>query len=51
MVVAAYVQIAGVEKAPAYDDFLQLPAVMDTTKKTTIKDVVDEYDLAPLDHQ
>ncbi|KUI65220.1 Bifunctional solanapyrone synthase [Cytospora mali] len=51
VIVAAYVQIAGVERESAYNQFLRLPAAVDTTKMTTIKDVVDEYDIAPLNHQ
>lgn len=47
VVVAAYVQLAGVEKASAYKDFLDMPAVNDTTKMTTVADVVSEYDIAP----
>ncbi|KAI3329680.1 hypothetical protein F4824DRAFT_516653 [Ustulina deusta] len=43
----AYVQIAGVERAPAYAKFLKIPATMDTTKMTTVAAVVSEYDIAP----
>ncbi|RAL04558.1 FAD-binding oxidoreductase [Aspergillus ibericus CBS 121593] len=50
VVVAAYVQLAGIPKARAYQDFLALPSIMDTTKLTTIPDVVSEYDIAPPDY-
>lgn len=46
----AYVELAGIERAPAYSKFLELPATMDTTKVTTIGDVVSEYDIAPHDY-
>lgn len=50
VIVSAYVQVGGVERAPAYNRFLALPAMMDTTKMTTVGAVVSEYDIAPQDH-
>jgi hypothetical protein len=48
--VTAYVQVAGIERAAAYDKFLGLPAATDTTKMTTVAAVVSEYDIAPQDY-
>ncbi|KAI0441389.1 hypothetical protein F4803DRAFT_552156 [Xylaria telfairii] len=50
VIVVAYVNLEGVEKAPAYEKFLRLPATIDTTKMTTVADVVSEYDIAPQDY-
>ncbi|KAL4994336.1 FAD-binding domain-containing protein [Aspergillus recurvatus] len=47
VIVAAYVQLGGIPKAPAYRHFLSLPPISDTTKMTTIAEVVSEYDIAP----
>ncbi|KAJ5936915.1 FAD-binding domain-containing protein [Penicillium verhagenii] len=47
VVVTAYVQLAGIVKAPAYQDFLALDPILDTTKITTVENVVSEYDIAP----
>ncbi|KAI1442043.1 FAD-binding domain-containing protein [Annulohypoxylon stygium] len=47
VIVSAYVQLEGVERAPAYGQFLAQPATMDTTKLTRVAEVVDEYDIAP----
>ncbi|RWA06752.1 hypothetical protein EKO27_g8356 [Xylaria grammica] len=43
----AYVQVAGIERAPAYNKFLSLTPFKDTTKLTTVAAVVSEYDIAP----
>ncbi|KAI1495102.1 hypothetical protein F5X96DRAFT_613409 [Biscogniauxia mediterranea] len=50
VIVSAYVQVGGVERASAYDKFLALPAIVDTTKMTTVGEVVSEYDIAPQDN-
>ncbi|KAI1630866.1 hypothetical protein F4809DRAFT_659253 [Biscogniauxia mediterranea] len=50
VIVSAYVQVGGVERASAYDKFLALPAIIDTTKMTTVGEVVSEYDIAPQDN-
>ncbi|KAI1094302.1 hypothetical protein F5B19DRAFT_490727 [Rostrohypoxylon terebratum] len=47
VIVSAYAQLAGVERPPAYEKFLALPATMDTIKLTRITGLVDEYDIAP----
>lgn len=44
-------QLAGIVKAPAYQDFLALDPILDTTKITTIENVVSEYDIAPPNYQ
>lgn len=40
-----YVHVAGVEKAPAYDKFLELPSIMTTCKATSVLDIVTDYNL------
>jgi hypothetical protein len=50
VIVVAYVQLAGIEQAPAYEKFLAMPSVVNTTKMTTVAAAVSEYDIAPQDY-
>ncbi|KAK4113194.1 FAD-binding domain-containing protein [Canariomyces notabilis] len=47
VIAAAFVQVAGVENAPAYNDWQQLPSIMTTCKKTTLLGIAVEYSVAP----
>ena len=40
-----YVQVAGVEKPPAYEKWLGLPEVTTTYKMTSIADIANDYNL------
>ncbi|KAI1375604.1 hypothetical protein F4677DRAFT_421859 [Hypoxylon crocopeplum] len=39
-IAAMYVQVAGVEKAPAYEKWLELPSILSTCQTTTVPDLV-----------
>nr|POE87140.1 bifunctional solanapyrone synthase [Quercus suber] len=41
------IQVAAVENARAFKDYLEMPAAMDSTKMTTVRGIVTEYDPAP----
>ncbi|KAF2870236.1 hypothetical protein BDV95DRAFT_620014 [Massariosphaeria phaeospora] len=47
VVIEALVQVGAVEYAPAYNELLSVPSVMDMCKMTTLKQLVSEYDPVP----
>ncbi|PQE19482.1 6-Hydroxy-D-Nicotine Oxidase protein [Rutstroemia sp. NJR-2017a WRK4] len=47
LVVAGYVQTAGIENAPAYEKWLALPSINTTCQMTSVSDVVNAYAIAP----
>ncbi|KAI0967871.1 hypothetical protein F4678DRAFT_482894 [Xylaria arbuscula] len=46
VVLGALIQIAGVENAPAYEKWLQMPTISSTCKKTTVPQVVMDFEQA-----
>ncbi|KAK3367557.1 hypothetical protein B0H63DRAFT_489410 [Podospora didyma] len=45
VVATLYAQVAGVEKAPAYDKWLALPEIMNTIKMTSVSEMAFEYNI------
>jgi len=45
VIATMYVQVAGVERAPAYKKWLAFPEGMTTYKMTSIADVAADYNL------
>ncbi|KAF5012741.1 hypothetical protein FDECE_1215 [Fusarium decemcellulare] len=45
VVATLYANVAGVEKPPAYEKWLALPAIMNTVKMTTISEMAFEYNI------
>jgi hypothetical protein len=47
VVAALFAQVSAVEKAPAYNKFLELPEIMNTSKMTTVHEMAVEYCIPP----
>lgn len=45
VIAALYAQVAGVEKAPAYEKWLALPEIMNTIKTTSVAEMAAEYNI------